>query len=342
MELAAIGTIADQIPLVGVNRSIVKFGLEYLNQTKRPGLSELFKEAAVEKGNIGTYEVGFMVAPRLNAMGRLHHAIESLRIVCTKDKDKAKDLAIHLGKVNKDRQKIVEEVLLHAGKLAQKEEQGGIILVAHESYHEGVIGLAAARLVETYYRPAIVLSKGKNISKASARSIPGVNIIEIINKLNHLHLGGGGHKMAAGFSIDTSSIDKFKNELDKISKDLIKGDILIKSIKVDTALRIAQINMDLVDELTKFAPFGNGNPVCLFLSRKVKVIDARQVGREAKHLKLKLKGDGLTYNAIAFGMGELISRIKTGSEIDIVYTPEENIWNGSVSLQLKLKDIRIN
>jgi single-stranded-DNA-specific exonuclease len=166
LELVAIGTIADQIPLIGVNRSFAKFGLEALNATQRVGLLELFKEARVEKGSIGSYTVGFIIAPRINAMGRMKHAIDSLRLLCTKSSGKARDLANYLGKTNAERQKIVEEVVVHARESVDISAGKDMIVISHEKYHEGVIGLAAAKLVDEFWRPAIVLSRGKRISKA--------------------------------------------------------------------------------------------------------------------------------------------------------------------------------
>ena len=178
LDLVAIGTIADQLPLVGANRSFAKYGLVSLNSTQRVGLNALFSEAGIVKGEIGPYEVGFMIAPRINAMGRLVHAIDSLRLLCTKNNQRAGELARLLNKTNLERQRIVEEVVLHALRQAQDESFArSVIVVAHESYHEGVIGLAAARLVEEFYRPAIVISKKGKIAKASARSISGFNII---------------------------------------------------------------------------------------------------------------------------------------------------------------------
>jgi single-stranded-DNA-specific exonuclease len=339
LELVAIGTIADQIPLLGPNRSFVKHGLESLRKTKRPGLLEIFKEAAIEKESIGTYEVGFIIAPRLNAMGRLHHAIESLRLLCTKDIGRAKELALHLGKVNKKRQKIVEEVLLHAQKQAKKKEWEGVVVVSDKSYHEGVIGLAAAKLVEEYYRPAIVFSEGKEVSKASARSISGFNIIDNIRKLEHLYYGGGGHPMAAGFSIETSKIMKFEKEIGKLSKNTLTKEMLQKKLKIDLKLNFNFLNWKFLKELKRFEPFGLGNPTPTFVSESLNVLDARTVGREGKHLKLKLENGGVVFDAIAFGMGDLVKKIFQKEKIDAVYTLEENIWNGRKSLQLKIKDI---
>ena len=172
LQLAAIGTVADQLPLVGPNRSIVKYGLEELKNTKRPGLLALFDEAGLTGSDpvkrVGTYEVGFLIAPRINSMGRLKHGLESLRLLCTKDKTKAMEIAGNIGRTNSERQKIVNDVVSHARKSFAEIEKQSVIILAHESYHEGVIGLAAAKLVEEFYRPAIVLSIKGAIAKASA------------------------------------------------------------------------------------------------------------------------------------------------------------------------------
>lgn len=340
LELVAIGTVADQLPITGPNRSFVKYGLEALNKTKRPGLLALFEKTAIKKGSIGTYEIGFMIAPRINATGRLKHGIDSLRLLCTSGKERANELALHLGKINTERQKIVGDVVTHAGRYAQKRSWKGAILLAHETYHEGVIGLAAARLVEKHYRPAIVLSKGKEFSKASARSIQGFNIIEVIQKLNYLIEDGGGHPMAAGFTIQTSKIKEFSQKLDEISAPLLTDEVLSRKLRIDLELDFSQLNWKLLKTISLFEPTGIGNPTPLFATRRVNVIDARQVGMEGKHLKLKLENKGKIFDAIAFGFGHLSPTLSLGESVDIAFRLEENIWNNQKSLQLKIRDIK--
>jgi single-stranded-DNA-specific exonuclease len=341
LELAALGTIADQIPLLGPNRSIVKYGLEELRKTARPGLLALFTESAVEPGSIGTYEVNYMIAPRLNAMGRLEHAIDSLRLLCTKNSSRARELAQVLGKTNKERQKIVDEVVGHARELATKKTWQGAIVVAHESYHEGVIGLAAAKLVEEFYRPAIVISKGKKYSKASARSIAGFNIIESIKKLDSLLAGGGGHPMAAGFTIATEKIAEFIREFEKVSSPLLSNELLVRRLKVDLEINFSVITNKLSDTLAIFEPTGLGNPTPAFATMAVNLIDVRSVGTEGKHLKLALENNGKIFPAIAFGFGNLLVSLKPGTLVDVVYTIDKNVWNGNETLQLKVKDIKL-
>lgn len=341
LDLVAIGTIADQLPLVGVNRSFAKYGLEELNKTKRSGLLALFEEAGIEAGSIGPYEIGFIIAPRINAMGRLVQAVDSLRLLCTKNKKKAEELAKHIGHVNRERQKIVEKVVLHAREKLGGEIKDSVIVLAHEEYHEGVIGLAAAKLVEEFYRPVIVFSKKKDISKASARSISGFNIIEAIRKLENLYIEGGGHPIAAGFSIETLKIEEFTRKINEVAQPLLTDDILSRKLKIDLELNFDQLNWQLYNTLESFEPTGLGNPTPTFVSRNVEVAGARVVGRDAKHLKLRLRLNSIVFDAIAFGFGSLLSSFTPDKPIDIVYTFEDNFWNGSKSLQLKIKDIKL-
>jgi single-stranded-DNA-specific exonuclease len=337
LQLAAIGTIADQLPLIGPNRSIVRYGLEFLNRTKRPGLLALFKEAGLTE--IGPYEVGFMIAPRINSMGRLKHGLESLRLLCTHDAGKASEIAANIGRTNSERQKIVDEVILHARKSFKNLEGQSVIVLAHESYHEGVIGLAAAKLVEEFYRPAIVLSKKGKIAKASARSISGFNIIEAIRKLESLYIEGGGHPMAAGFSIETKNIAAFTKEINKIAAKLITKDLLQRKIKIDLEIDFKQINRKLIEGIKEFEPTGLGNPTPSFVSKNVEIVDTRTVGRDAKHLKLKLRQDEQIFDSIFFGGGEIYSKLKQGSKADLVFQVEEDYWNGLAKIQLKIRDI---
>ena len=350
LELAAIGTIADQLPLLGPNRSFAKYGLEALNKTTRPGLLALFKEAGIKAGlapqsasEVGPYEVGFMIAPRLNAMGRLEHAIDSLRLLCTKDKGRADTLATHLGRTNQERQKIVEEVVVHARGFVKKVGEQKLIVLAHESYHEGVIGLAASRLVEEFYRPAIVISNKGKVAKASARSIPGFDIVEAIRRLEDLLLESGGHPMAAGFSIEARRIKEFSQRINQLSQPLLTEKLLTKKLKIDTTIHFNQLNWNLYKMLSAFEPTGLGNPTPVFLTKGVTILDARVVGRDARHLKLRLEEDaGNSFDAIGFGLASYFQSLTPHGKVDVAYTLEENTWNQEKTLQLKVKDIRIS
>jgi len=331
LELAAIGTIADQLPLKGANRSFAKYGLIELSKTKRPGLLALFKQARINTdpdGQIKTYDINFVIAPRINAMGRLEHAIDSLRLLCTKSEEKAIDLSYLLGKTNVKRQKIVEEVVTHAKGIAEGRTWEGVIVIHHESYHEGVIGLAASKLVDTFYRPVIVIAKGGKYSKASARSIPGFNIIQAIKEFDEMLLDGGGHPMAAGFTIETKNLLTFIKKLDKSSSSLLTKDLLQKKQNIDLELNFSQINPKLAKEILLFEPFGIGNSTPVFVTFGVSVLNSRTVGMEGRHLKLILEQGGKVFDAIAFNFGDFYLKLIPGGLIDLAYTIEENIWNG--------------
>ena len=342
LELAAIGTIADQLPLVGPNRSLAKYGLEALNKTKRPGLLALFEQAGIKESaswRIGTYEVNYIIAPRINAMGRIAHAIESLRLLCTKNKNKAYELARLLGETNQIRQKQVDDVLAHA--LTRITGSDEIIVLAHESYHEGVIGLAASKIVEKFYRPTIMLSKGTTFSKASARSISGFNIIEFLRSMEEMWVEGGGHPMAAGFTIESEKIEVFTKKIKMAARPLLTPEVLQKKLKIDVKLNFDQLNLELLNKIRSLEPYGIGNPAPVFVSEKVRVKDARLVGRDRSHLKLNLEDGFMEFGAIAFGFGEFYQKLSPDSLVDIAFSLEENEWMGNVDLQLKVKDIRL-
>ncbi len=338
LELVGIGTIADQLPLVGPNRSFAKFGLKDLNGTKRPGLNYLLKDAGV-KEEVGIYEVNYIIAPRINAMGRLSNGLDSLRLICTKNAKKATELVKNVGDTNIERQKLVEIVVTHARQSYANMGSRKIIVLSHESYHEGVIGLAASRLVEEFYRPSIVISTKGKIAKASGRSISGFNIIETLRKLEYLWVEGGGHPMAAGFSIETIKIPEFTKKLEELVEPLLTEELLIKKLKIDLETGFEKLNWDLVKTLSSFEPMGLGNPTPTFLTRGVDIVEVKPVGQTKKHLKLKLSKNGKFFDAIAFGFGEYYPNLLGKEKVDIAYALEENVWNGSRSLQLRIKDI---
>lgn len=344
LELVALATVADLVPLVGANRTLLKFGLEKLKQTKRIGLLELFKEAALDPAKIDVYAIGHVIAPRLNAMGRLEYAMDSLRLVCAKNKDKAKALALKLGSTNRERQQVTIEASEHAILSAKKEGKGKLLFVANEEYEQGVIGLVAGKLVEEFYKPAIVVAKGKKLSKASARSISGFNMIEFIRKSSDLLVDAGGHPMAAGFTVETSKLLVLEKRLRELGEKEIDINSLTRTLRIDCELPLASVTGELYESIQKLSPFGMGNPEPTFLSKNVIIEDMRLVGVEGKHLKLVVSSQKLDvkFDAIAFGMVEKAKDLRIGDEIDIVYTINQDEWNGNKRLQLKIKDCSIN
>ena len=340
LELAVLGTVADQMPLVGINRSIAKYGLEQLNTTQRTGLLALYESAGIEKGNIGVYEINYIIAPRLNAMGRLENAVESLRLLCTNNRSRALELAGLLNRTNIKRQKIVDEVVTKVKLKMSKKYLDKIIVLEGDSYHEGVIGLAASKLTEEFWLPSIVISKGKDVSKGSARSIPGFSIISAIRSAGDLIISGGGHEMAAGFSIFTKNISKFRRAMKKYAESNLDGKMLEKKLKIDTSLVYSYLTHELVSQIREMEPFGIGNPSPSFTTDTCEVIEVRQVGKSGNHLKFKLKKENIIIDAISFSDLNNVSDYYPGMKLDIVYNLEENYWNGNVSLQLKVKDVR--
>jgi len=337
IALAAIGTIADMVSLTGANRSIVTYGLQELNKTKRVGLQALLKDAGLTLGDLTTYSVSHMLAPRLNAMGRLVHAMDALRLLCTHQKEKARILAQTLGLTNKERQQLTVDTTSHALRGLSLKAQKKLIFIAHETYNQGVIGLVAGKLVEEYYRPAIVVAQGPEVSKASARSIPGFNIVEAIKHFSNLLVDVGGHPMAAGFTVETKNLDLLKSRMEAYAEKKLNDALLTRELRIDMELPLTAVTGELWQKLRDFEPFGFGSPEPVFATRDVIVDDVRLVGADGKHLKLRLS----SFDAIAFGMGNMYPGLKSGAVIDIAYTIDMNIWNGRKSLQLKLRDIMI-
>jgi single-stranded-DNA-specific exonuclease len=341
LDLAVIGTVADLMPVIGVNRSLVKYGLDALRQTQRPGLIALFKEAGIEIHALSTYHVGFIIAPRLNAMGRLKNALDSLRLLLTTNQLRAESLATELSSTNRDRQDLTQALIAKAHTLIPNPTQS-ILIIEHEDFHEGVIGLVAGKITEKYYRPSIVISKKDNISKASARSVSGVNIIELIRTQSHLLINAGGHPMAAGLSLSTDKIQLFKSSLETAANELIKPEQLEPYINIDSLIEFSQITDDLYRKLETLAPFGVGNPKPVFAAHQLKATDIRNIGSEGQHLKLIVKDDkGLAFTAVGFGMGDRVGELVSAKTFSLAFTIEENIWQSRRSLQLHLKDLSL-
>ncbi len=334
LELAAIATIADLVPLNSACRSIVKLGLEILPKTKRPGIKCLMRASNID-GSVGTYEIGHILAPRINAMGRIEHGLDSLRLLCTKKADEAQRLASLLAKTNSKRQDLTSGAITSALDLVDSGQLIGV--VASEAWHEGVIGLVASRLVEAHHKPMVVISRGQTRSKGSARSIKGFNIIEAIRESSEFLLDAGGHPMAAGFTIETRHIESFAKKINVYAQTVLTEELLIPVIEIECPLAPSDITKHNFQIIKKFEPFGMANPEPIFITRGMTVEDVRTVGPTSAHLKLQLDG----INAIAFNRGSLLSQLRPGYMVDAVYTIAADKYNGNDGLQLKIKDIEI-
>ncbi|MBI4039248.1 single-stranded-DNA-specific exonuclease RecJ [Candidatus Daviesbacteria bacterium] len=358
LDLVALATVADLMPLVGANRILLKFGLEALKKTSRPGLQALFAQTGINQNNITAFDIGHIIAPRLNASGRLESAMDALRLICTTDSARAQMLARALSDLNTARRNLTLQAYNHARIMAASQNGSRFLLLAHESWQEGIIGLVASRVVEEFYLPTVVIARGETISKGSARSVSGFNIIEALRIHQDLFIDIGGHPMAAGFTIKTEKIAILAKRLNDYSRKVLTVERLTKTLAVDCQIPATLINEELAQGLVGFEPFGIGNPEPIFLTRDLVIENARTVGSESQHLKLVVSPDqsrlnqdqigvsdqlsGIRWEAIGFGMGHRINEIKVGGEIDVVYSLAVNFWNNQERLQLKLKDVKVS
>ncbi len=346
LALVALATVADLVPLTGDNRILLTHGLEALRKTKRPGIVAICLEAGIDQKVIDTYEIGHGIAPRLNAAGRIEHAMDALRLICTKDANRAQTLARLLGSTNRERQVLTIETVMHASTEVrnQKTEIKKLLFIVNETYKQGVIGLVAGRLVEEFYRPAIVVSKGKDLSKASARSVHGFNIIEFIRSASEYLIDVGGHPMAAGFTVETAKLPILQETLEKLAHTTLSKDLLTRTLRVDCGLSLQFVNQKLYDAIQNLSPFGMGNAEPTFVSRGLLIEDMRLVGKDRKHVKFKFHpptgGSRFQIDGIGFGLGERMGEFHVGDKVDIVYVIDENEWDGKKNLQLKIKDIK--
>ncbi|MBI2018409.1 single-stranded-DNA-specific exonuclease RecJ [Candidatus Daviesbacteria bacterium] len=331
LQFAAIATVCDLLPLMGLGRAFVFEGLKILNRTTNLGLLALINESGISLGNIGSYEIGYIIGPRLNAMGRLEHAIDSLRLLCTKDPAKASKLAKLLSETNVTRQKMTMAAIDEAKSLVDEKKK--IHILSSKDWSAGIIGLVAGRITEQYFRPTIAISLGETVSKGSARSVDGINIVEVIRKHSDILIDVGGHPGAAGFSILSKHIDIFKKRVESEEIALPESE---QVLAIDAKVQTEQLNKTLVQELEKFEPFGFGNPRPILATYGMSISDIRIVGG-GKHLKCK--ADGI--DAIAFGMGEQVNLLRSGQIVDLAYNLELDTYNSNDKLQLKVKDIKI-
>lgn len=351
LDLTALATIGDIQPLLGPNRSFAKFGLTEISKTTRVGLQELVSVAGLTGRPLGTYEVGWLLTPRLNAPGRVGDALDALRLLLTTDPSQARDLAIKLNDLNQERQAKLDEMVEHAKQITTSStpQDSKVTIVSHEDYHEGVIGLLAGKLVEEFYRPAVALARGAEFSKGSARSINGFNIIEALRGVGDLLESVGGHPMAAGFTIRTARIEEFIERFLALADGRLGADQLRPTLIIDQRVPLSLVTWELWGKLREFEPFGPGNPQPTFLSGEVGVLDVLTVGNTGSHLKLQLQDlqrepsgawPDAVFTALGFGLGGRAGELRLGDRLEVAYQITENNWNNHRSLELRLRDFR--
>jgi single-stranded-DNA-specific exonuclease len=341
LDLVALGTVADLVPLVGENRALVSRGMARLNQPARLGVMALISNAGLRPGNITATDISFILAPRLNAAGRLDSAHLAYDLLTATDASEAGRLAYRLGQLNRQRQRLTAEAfaLAQAGLPADVTARHMLFLIDGDVL-PGIIGLVAGQLAEAYYRPAVVVCRGERHSRGSARSIPEFHITRALDECSAqgLLVRHGGHAAAAGFTVETERLDDLQQALSRIAARELAGQDLTPALTIDAVVDLQTLDWAAHALLSRLEPFGYGNSAPVLASYGVEVLDARQVGAEGKHLKITL-GDGRQeWDAIAFRMGPCLETLTP--RIDVAYRLEANLWNGRLNLQLNVEDFR--
>ncbi len=341
LKVVAIGTIADVMNLTGENRAIVSLGLKDLPRAHNFGLKALM-EVADCTGEMSSYDIGFRIAPRINAAGRMDAAKHIVELFEAKDFDEARGLAEMLNSRNRERQKIQQEITQFALLEAENLTDKNFVVVAGENWHRGVIGLAASRIADKFYRPAIVLSIEDGIAHGSARSIAGYHLLNGLDSCRELFEQYGGHAAAAGMKIKRENIGALQEKLNEHATANLSEADKIPELKIDAMVSAQTLNLDLVQQLKRFEPFGMGNPKPKFVTKDL-ILTGEPFVMKEKHLKLKLSdSDGKQFEAVWWdGVDKSSGRtLKPKTRIELAYTPEANTWNGNTRLQLVVEDLR--
>jgi single-stranded-DNA-specific exonuclease len=341
LDLVSLGTIADIAPLVGENRILAKYGLEVLNRNNRIGLQALIEVSGLSGKDISCGHVGFILGPRINAMGRIGSAYKALELLLMQDKDEALKLAKMLDVENRNRQKIEGKITEEAVEKVEREvnfKHHRVIVLASESWHPGVIGIVASRIADRYYRPAILISLDGKFGKGSGRSIENFHLFEYLLRCKDLLAGFGGHEAACGITIEKDKIDEFRDRINLEASKGLSEDIFSPTLDIDMDVPLNMLSEAVIAEIESLAPFGEANPRPVLASRGLTVKDEpRRIGKGG--FKMWVTDNALTCEAVTFGRSGLAAPAG-GSGVDLAYTPSINTWQGLSSIQLELHDIK--
>lgn len=340
LDLVALGTVADIVPLGGENRSLAHWGLRRMRESPRVGLLRLMEKADVQPDQVDGEAIGFRLGPRINAAGRLEHARLAYRLLMTDLEKEAEELAERLHQINQERQQLLDQQCRHARELVDGDEDAMALIIDDPTFHEGIVGLIASRLTDTFYRPTLVMRTGKEIARGSARSIEGFDITRALNHCADLLCRYGGHTAAAGFSLLPENLTAFRKRLGHYCAEHIKKNTLQRRIRVDAIVPIKDLNENTPHLLGRMAPFGEGNPAPSLASTELDLLSLRPVGTGDRHLRLTVGDGSCSLSAIAFRQGHLARTLSLGDKVDIVYTPSLNTYRGRTSLQLVVSAIR--
>lgn len=342
LDLVALGTIADIVPLQGENRIFASLGLEHLIKKKNIGLNALIDIAGLSQKELNSGDIVFGIAPRINAAGRMGSALRAVELMVSNDEERSYELAEIIERENSLRQQIDQKTFQEACDIIEKKyanmDETKCFVVSSDNWHPGVIGIVASKLVEKYYRPTIMISFKDGIGSGSGRSIADFDLFEALTHVEKYVDTFGGHKYAAGLRILMEYVDSFENKLSDYVKDKITAEQLVPPLKIDSKLELYEINSNLLEWLNKFSPFGPGNMRSTFFTEDVIVVGyPYNVGKN--HLKIKVAKDGCTIDLIGFNLGDYLPFLKKGSKINIAFSLEFNTWRGRTTIQGKLKDI---
>lgn len=343
IDIVAFGTVADIAPLDGENRIISKLGINQLNNTNNLGMKALIEKSELNDKEISAGIIGFRLAPQINAAGRLGEPELGVKLLTSKDEEEVKEIAETLFNLNEQRKMIEKAIFIKAQNFIEKNidlDKEKVIVVYGENWHSGVIGIVASRITEKYLKPAIVLSKEDEFVKGSARSVGNFNIHDALKNTKDFLIGFGGHKMAAGLTLESENVDEFRKGINKYVLENVDSEDLIPIINYEGNIKSDEVVIDTIKNLECLKPFGVGNPKPKFVLDNCSVISSKTVGKDDNHLKLMVSKDNITRDVIGFGLGDLNKNINKSSNVDILVSLDINEFNGIISPQLMLKDLK--
>jgi single-stranded-DNA-specific exonuclease len=336
MDLVVLATVTDLVPLAGENRYLVKEGLKELNNSSRVGIQEMVALAGLRLGELDTEDISWVLGPRLNAAGRMNNASTSYQLLTTESAEEGRLLAVELEKRNVERQRLTSEVLSRAKEKLATKLHLPVLIEGDESYSIGVMGLVASKLVDEFYKPAIIINIGPELCQGSCRSIAEFDIVSALTECQDLLTAFGGHPLAAGFTVARQNLTQLEQRLVGLARDQLGRLELRPEIVIDAELPLAALAGDTFNLIQRLSPFGSHNPQPIFLTRQVEVIECRNFGNQGDWLRLKLKQGNVTWQAVDFESQK--KREEVASHIDVVYNLEKSHWNGEEVLRLRLLD----
>ena len=341
LELASLGTVADMAPLLGENRAIATLGLEKLRETERPGLLALLSAAGVDRESLDHESIPFIIAPRLNAAGRMDSAELAFSLLTEEDPLAVQELATRIEALNRERRSLTQELVDEGMRLAaeQVEEGQRLLFLAGEQFNPGVSGLVAGRLVERYSRPAVVVAIDGDVARASGRSVPDYHLAHALGECGELFLHYGGHPAAAGFVARTDDLEAIRQSLQASAQERLRDATLEPRLRIDAEADFADMPGKTIDFIRRLAPHGQENPPPAFMARGVQATSRQRMGTQGQHMRLQLRQNGTAWEAVAFNQSWPEGVAERG-RIDVVYTPEINTFNGRTRLQMRLLDLR--